>query len=437
VHLFERECSIQRRHQKIVEESPSLALTPDLRAQMGEAAVAVGRAIGYTNAGTVEFILAPSGEFYFIEVNTRLQVEHPVTEMITGLDLVKLQIEIAAGKSLSLAQTDVKSGGHAIEVRLYAEDPDNEFLPSTGIIHDWMPPSGIEGLRIDAGIEAKSEVGIHYDPLLAKVIAHGADRETALRKLAYGMKCLSIQGLKTNRDFLIRLLERPEFREGRYHTGFIAEHLDELAGQTDAALDLACAAAAALYLNEARRARAETLPHIPAGYRNNPYRDPSVKLQIGGETFDVSHRETKADEYVVSCGDEQIQVQVISWEHGSLRLSIDEVQRLFRVTEIDETLYLHSSAGSRTVTRLPRYPQQNAASDHETANASMPGQVLKILVGVGQEVAIGDPLIILEAMKMEQTIRATMAGIVESVLVNMGQVVSPGDVLVEIAANPN
>jgi acetyl-CoA carboxylase biotin carboxylase subunit len=437
IHIFERECSIQRRHQKIVEESPSPALTPDLRGRMGEAAVAVGRAIGYTNAGTVEFILGPSGEFYFIEVNTRLQVEHPVTEMITGLDLVKLQIEIAAGKPLSLNQEDVKAQGHAIEIRLYAEDPDNDFLPSTGIIHDWMPPSGIEGLRIDAGIEAKTAVGIHYDPLLAKVIAHGADREIALRKLAYGLKHLSIQGIQTNRDFLIRLLEHSEFRDGRYHTGFIGEHLDELVAQTDAALDLACAAAAALYLKEDRRARSAILPHISAAYRNNPYRDPSVKLQIGAETFDVSYREIQADAYVVSCGDKQVQVQVVSWEHGGLRLSIDGVLRLFRVTEIDETLYLHSSAGSRTVTRLPRYPQQNAASDHETANASMPGQVLKILVGVGQEVRIGDPLIILEAMKMEQTIRATMAGLVESVLVKMGQVVSPGDVLVEIAANPN
>ena len=434
IHLFERECSIQRRHQKVIEESPSPALTPDLRSRMGEAAVAVGRAIGYTNAGTVEFILATSGEFYFIEVNTRLQVEHPVTEMITGLDLVKLQIEIAAGKPLSLTQEDVKSKGHAIEVRLYAEDPDNDFLPSTGVIHDWNPPEAIEGLRTDAGIEAKTEIGIHYDPLLAKIIAHAADREAAMRKLSYGMKSLSVQGIKTNRDFLIRLLEHTGFREGRFDTGFIAEHLEKLVALTDSDLDVACAAAAALYLREARRGEAEVLPNIPAGYRNNPYRDPSVKLRIGGNTIDVSYRGAGDSTYAVSCGARQIQVQVISWEPRALRLSIDGIQRLFRVTEAEETLYLHSSAGSRTVTRLPRYPQQTAASDHETANASMPGQVLKILVSVGQEVAIGDPLVILEAMKMEQTIRAAMEGVVESVLVKMGQVVSPGDVLVEIAA---
>jgi acetyl/propionyl-CoA carboxylase alpha subunit len=292
----------------------------------------------------------------------------------------------------------------------------------------------MDGLRIDAGIEAKTEIGIHYDPLLAKVIAHAADRETALRRLTYGMKTLSVQGIQTNRDFLIRLLQHTEFREGRYHTGFVTGRLGELIAQEDPALDLACAAAAALYLQESRRARAEILPHIPAGYRNNPYRDPLVKLQIGANTFDVSYRGTGDDTYAVSCGGERLQVQVVSSEPGGLRLMVGCVQRLFQVTEADETLYLHSSAGSRRVTRLPRYPQQNAASDHETASASMPGQVLKILVNVGHEVAIGDPLIILEAMKMEQTIRAAMAGVVEAVLVKMGQVVSPGDVLVEIAA---
>src|SRR5262249_52659727 len=187
IHLFERECSIQRRHQKIIEESPSPALKPPLRQRMCEAALEAGRAIGYTNAGTVEFILAPSGEFYFIEVNTRLQVEHPVTEMTTGLDLVKLQIEIAEGRPLSVAQEDINQTGHAIEARLYAEDPANNFRPATGAIYQWDSPA-IEGVRIDSGVEAKTEVGIHYDPLLAKLIAHGADRASALRELAYALK---------------------------------------------------------------------------------------------------------------------------------------------------------------------------------------------------------------------------------------------------------
>ena len=228
IHLFERECSIQRRHQKIIEESPSPDLTPELRNRVCEAAVAAGRAIGYTNAGTVEFILAPSGEFYFIEVNTRLQVEHGVTEMITGLDLVELQIEIAEGRTLSVTQQEIRQRGHAIEARLYAEDPNNGFVPATGTIYEWDEPQRIQGLRIDTGVERDTEVGIHYDPMIAKLITHGSDRETARRKLVNGLKGLFAPGVLTNREFLIRVLEHQEFASGSYHTGFVDEHLDEL-----------------------------------------------------------------------------------------------------------------------------------------------------------------------------------------------------------------
>src|SRR5215470_11330225 len=186
IHLFERECSIQRRHQKIIEESPSPAVPPELRRRIAEAALALGRKIGYTNAGTVEFLLAPSGEFYFIEVNTRIQVEHPVTEMITGLDLIRLQIEIAQGAALP--PQPASASGHAIEARLYAEDPANSFLPATGALHVWQPPEEIAGVRLDSGVEEGTEIGVHYDPLLAKIIAHGPDRETAIRKLVYALK---------------------------------------------------------------------------------------------------------------------------------------------------------------------------------------------------------------------------------------------------------
>jgi 3-methylcrotonyl-CoA carboxylase alpha subunit/geranyl-CoA carboxylase alpha subunit len=434
IHLFERECSIQRRHQKIIEESPSPALTPDLRSRIGDAAIAVGRAIGYTNAGTVEFILAPSEEFHFIEVNTRLQVEHPVTEMVTGLDLVRLQIEIAEGKPLHFAQEDIGQMGHAIEARLYAEDPDNDFLPSTGVIQDWSPSHAVEGLQIDAGIESKTEIGIYYDPLLAKLIAHGVDRDTALRKLVYALRSLNVSGIQTNREFLIRLIENDEFHEGRFHTGFIDEHLYELIAHKDPEVDFACAVAAVLYRQEKRRTASEILSHIPAGYRNNPYRDPSVKLRLGGDLLDVSHRFIREGEYKVSCGERQAQVQVVSFVPDCIRLSIDGVQTSFLVNEAGEELFVHSPSGSRTLTRSPRYPRRHSASEHEAAHAPMPGQVLRILVSTGQQVAIGDPMIILEAMKMEQTIRAAMDGVVESVLVERGQVVSPGDLLVEIAA---
>ncbi|MGH9836886.1 MAG: acetyl/propionyl/methylcrotonyl-CoA carboxylase subunit alpha [Blastocatellia bacterium] len=434
VHLFERDCSVQRRHQKIIEESPSPAVNDELRRRMGEAAVAVGRAIGYTNAGTVEFILAPSGEFYFIEVNTRLQVEHPVTEMITGLDLVKLQIEIAEGKPLPFTQSDLGTRGHAIEARLYAEDPANNFLPSIGKLHDWCLPDSIEGLRIDAGVEQGMEIGIHYDPLLAKLIVHGEDRDAAIRKLVYALRQSSIQGLQTNRDFLIRLLEHQEFKQGRAHTGFIAAHPDELSSGDDSQLNQASLVAAALYLQKQWQTSNGLLSELPPGYRNNPYRDPSVKLQIGEEQVEVSWRHVAGDRCEVKVFGSSVVAQVLCCAPGRLQIALDDIQRTFRIIEVNDELFVHSSLGSRVVKRLPRHPIHHVASDEGSANSPMPGQVLKVLVEAGQKVAAGDPLIILEAMKMEHTMRAAVEGVVEAILVKQGEVVAPGQMLIQIAA---
>jgi acetyl-CoA carboxylase biotin carboxylase subunit len=434
IHLFERECSIQRRHQKIIEESPSPAVSHELRNRICEAAVAAALAIGYTNAGTVEFILAPSGEFYFIEVNTRLQVEHPVTEMITGLDLVKFQIEIAEGKSLSIGQEDIKQTGHAIEARLYAEDPNNRFLPATGTLHEWEAPQSIDGLRIDAGVATGTEVGIHYDPMLAKMIAHAPNRETARRKLAYGLKNVFALGVQTNREFLIAALEHPDFASGSYHTGFVDEHLDELITQENDAEDVIAASVVALYLKKRQQAEALILPGVPPSYRNNPFRDPSMKLQAGAGVLDVSWRPVEEETFAVSCRDWQANVQLVSFERGSIRVSIDGIQRMFRIAEAGDQFFVQSHSSSRVVMRPVRYPRTHAASEHESAFAPMPGLVLRILVEVGQEISAGDPLVILEAMKMEQTLRASTEGVVEAVLVKQGDVVAPGDTLVEIAA---
>jgi acetyl-CoA carboxylase biotin carboxylase subunit len=433
IHLFERECSVQRRHQKIIEESPSPALNSELRQQICDAAVAAGRAIGYINAGTVEFILAPSGEFYFIEVNTRLQVEHPITEITTGLDLVKLQIEIAAGIPLTLAQEDIKQTGHAIEARFYAEDPSNNFLPATGTLDEWHVPS-IEGLRIDTGVDRGTEVGIHYDPLLAKMIAHALDRESARRKLAYGLRELFAPGVQTNREFLLRVLEHREFASGDYHTGFIEQHLDELIKQENEAENFIAASVVALYLMKRRQVEATILPHVPPSYRNNPFRDPSVKLQIAGGVFDISWRANGQQTFAVECRDWQAGVQLVSFERGFIRISIDGVQRMFRIAEAGDQFFVQSNLSSRVVTRPERYPRTHSASEHESAFAPMPGQVLRILVEVGQQISSGDPLVILEAMKMEQTLRAATDGVVEAVLVKQGDVVAPGDTLVKIAA---
>jgi acetyl-CoA carboxylase biotin carboxylase subunit len=435
IHLFERDCSLQRRHQKIIEESPSPAVSEELRRLMGETAIQAARAIGYTNAGTVEFILAPSGEFYFIEVNTRLQVEHPVTEMIMGVDLVKLQIEIAEGKPLTLAQDELGRSGHAIETRLYAEDPRHGFLPSTGKILDWHVPEAIAGLRLDTGVETGTEIGIYYDPLLAKLIAHGEDRDAALRKLSYALRALSIQGLQTNREFLIRLLEHESFIRGLAHTGFIAEHFDELVTGDDRQTVEASLIAVALYLLRQWQKSNDLLSELPPSYRNNPFRLPSVKLLSGDEEVEVTWRHLAGNDYEFKVYDSSIQVRLLSSAPDNFRLSLEGVQRTFRIVELDDQFYVHTLLGSSVIKRSPRHPVCQSASEEGSAHSPMPGQVLKILVEMGQKISTGDPLLILEAMKMEHTMRAATGGVIVAILVSQGEVVRPGQMLVHIASS--
>ncbi|MGH9637631.1 MAG: acetyl-CoA carboxylase biotin carboxylase subunit, partial [Candidatus Angelobacter sp.] len=275
MHLFERDCSIQRRHQKIIEESPSPAVTPEIRSRMTDAALALARKVGYTNAGTMEFLLAPSGDFYFIEVNTRIQVEHPVTEMVTELDLIRLQIEIAQGGKLPTKQPTQK--GRAIEARLYAEDPANDFLPSTGTLHVWRPPETSTGLRIDSGVEEGTEIGVYYDPLLAKVIAHAEDRDSAIRKLAHALRNFAAQGVQTNREFLIAVLESEEFKGGRAHTGFQLP----VSAKADEQLDRAFCSVVRIHIERTEHARRTILPSIPPSFRNNPTAAPTMKFAVG------------------------------------------------------------------------------------------------------------------------------------------------------------
>ena len=406
MHLFERDCSVQRRHQKLIEETPSPALNDDLRRRMGDAAVAIGRAMAYSNAGTVEFLVAPSGEFFFIEVNTRIQVEHPVTELVTGLDLVRLQIDVAEGKRLPKSPQSI---GHAIEARLYAEDPANGFLPSTGTIHRWRAPSGV---RVDTAINDGVDIGIHYDPMIAKIIAYGMDRETARRKLLYALRSTCALGVKTNREYLMQILESAEFRDGRAHTAFLPAPPQP---EPDHHI-----AAAVAYIEATRQ-----LPF--PNYRNNPYRDPTMKLRVNGKDL------------VVPCGarTQACRVHTRGNAPGEIILEIDGITRTFEIAEAGNHLFVHSPDADIAIERLPRHPRPAAASRHETANSPMPGQVLRILVAEGQRVKMGDSLVVLEAMKMEQTIRTTINGRVQSILVQAGQVVAPGQMLVEIGAEEN
>jgi propionyl-CoA carboxylase alpha chain len=263
VSLFERECSIQRRYQKIVEESPSPAVDPALRAELGAAAVAAGKAIGYTGAGTVEFVMAQDGTFFFLEVNTRLQVEHPVTELVTGLDLVALQLQVAEGAPLPAEVLDARIDGHAIEVRLYAEDVPAGFLPATGTLHRFRIPA-LPGVRVDTGVEDGSVVSPHYDPMLAKVIAHGRTREAAARTLARALRQAEIHGVTTNRDLLVDILREAEFLAGRTDTGYLTRHPP----RADGTVATVHAVAAAVARQAENRERARVLGGLPSGWRN-------------------------------------------------------------------------------------------------------------------------------------------------------------------------
>ena len=406
IHLFERDCSIQRRHQKIIEESPSPGLSNELRQRMGEAAVAIGRAIGYTNAGTVEFLLAPSGEFFFIEVNTRIQVEYPVTELVTGLDLIRLQIEIAEGKPLALSP---RSMGHAIEARLYTEDPANNFVPSTGTVHVWRPPQHV---RVDTAVEESAQIGIHYDPLLAKIVSYGDDRDIALRKLLHALRSTCILGLQTNREYLIQLLESDEFREGCATTAFLPVPNPHV-------VDRGCIAAAVLYLTRS------PLKGVPAYYRNNPYRSPGIKLRVYNRDLTVDVAQTFAS------------VSVLNRSGDQITLTTDGITRTYEIKQAGDEILVYSPTTSLAIGRLPRHPRAPSAIQRESANSPMPGQVLRVLVQEGQHVKTGDSLVVLEAMKMEQTIRTSIDGVVKSILVVTGQVVAPGQMLVQIGAQEN
>jgi acetyl-CoA carboxylase biotin carboxylase subunit len=268
IHVFERECSIQRRHQKIIEETPSPAVTAQLRARMGDAAVAAARAAKYVNAGTVEFIVDPEGRFYFLEMNTRLQVEHPVTEMTTGIDLVREQVRIAAGESLSITQGDLRQTGHAIECRIYAEVPEENFRPDTGVVTVYKPPSG-PGVRLDSGIEEGSHVGFHYDPMLAKLVVWAGSRDAAIERMRRALSAFVLLGVRNNIDFLHRVISNDEFRAGKIDTGFLSRHAELLAPPTD---DVPAAALIAASLAPAKTTRAENQEHFTDVWTSGPWR---------------------------------------------------------------------------------------------------------------------------------------------------------------------
>jgi geranyl-CoA carboxylase alpha subunit len=403
IHLGERDCSVQRRHQKVIEEAPSPAVTADLRNRMGAAAVAAARTIGYRGAGTVEFLLAADGAFYFLEMNTRLQVEHPVTEAITGQDLVAWQLKVAAGEKLPLTQEQVKFSGHAIEVRLYAEDAYAGFLPQTGRIDVWRPATG-PGIRVDHGMKDGLLISPFYDPMIAKVIAHGANREEARTRLVQALRDTIVLGPVTNRHFLIRLLEHLEFAAGKATTAFIGKHF---AGDTLKSPDVTdhhWALAAALLW----RRSAERYPAPLRGWRNsNPEATP-IRLAVG-----PVERMLHVSPQDVATIDDRVPFHIDG----------DDI-----VVDLDALTVRFSD-------RTYAPPATAAAGSDGKLRAPMDGRIVAIKVAAGDSVTRGQTLIVLEAMKIQHQLKAALDAKIESVAVKEGQQVSNRTILVTMAAD--
>jgi 3-methylcrotonyl-CoA carboxylase alpha subunit len=423
VHLWERECSIQRRHQKVIEEAPSPVFVgndaQEQRETLCKHAVRAAEAVDYEGAGTVEFVMDANGQAYFLEMNTRLQVEHPVTECITGLDLVELQLRVAAGEPLGVDQAQIHGTGWAVEARLYAEDPDNNYLPSIGRLHVWdLEPS--EGVRVDAGVESGSDVSIHYDPMLAKVIAMGPTRHVAVQRLDAALSRLVALGVTTNRDHLIRILRHPDFVAGNLHTRFLDDHADALAP----AESWISEALAAVVVHDFMARSESALPGLRTNWRNNRWRLPERAFQVGDDTHTVSWQ-VEDDSFVV----DGLPIHVLQCT-SPMKIEIDGRVGSYTVITDGTTRWVRTPGGEVRVECLPDFVVPGSDDAGGGCSAPMPGKVIQVLVKVGDTVESGDPLVVLEAMKMEQTMRAPHPGTIVEVRVQPDDQVEAGAVLV-------
>ena len=433
IHLGERDCSIQRRHQKVIEEAPAPFVSTELRSQMGEAAVAAARAIDYVGAGTVEFLLDPSGKFYFLEMNTRLQVEHAVTEAITGLDLVAWQLRIAAGERLPLEQHQVGLSGHAIEARLYAEDPENNFLPQSGTLIDWRPAIG-EGVRVDHGLMPGGVISSFYDPMLAKVIAHGATREEARRRLIVALEDTVALGLITNRSLLLAVLRHPAFTAGEATTAFIDQYVRPGSEATQASPpDAGTLALAAVLLFEARAPVAAAAPSAARHWSSTGVANWPLRLSLGDAHHAVSVMAARADGYVVALGSETVEVAMIERDDGAVRFVAFGVQQSARFAIHDDTLYLDVDGqifALRDTTLAAGTSCRRAGSSRLLA--PMNGVIVSVLAKPDDPVVRGQCIVVLEAMKMQHEILAERDGTVGKILVKPGDQVATRQLLAEL-----
>ncbi|MBB1519481.1 geranyl-CoA carboxylase subunit apha [Aquipseudomonas guryensis] len=436
VYLGERDCSVQRRHQKVVEEAPCPVMTPALRQAMGEAAVKAAASVNYVGAGTVEFLLDQSGEFFFLEMNTRLQVEHPVTELITGQDLVAWQIHAAEGQPLPLKQDEIRLTGHAMEVRLYAEDSAHNFLPQTGAVLRWEPAL-LYGIRIDHGLVEGQAVTPFYDPMLAKVIAYGATRDEARRKLARAVEDCVLLGVNGNQRFLANLLKHPEFAAGNATTAFIGEHFADdpsLTPQAPAAAELATAAAL-LYQGSANaRAHQGGL----AGWRNAGGAPWHFVLKQGEQkhVVELEVLESGAQPLLrAQVGDSQVELRLLASDGRWATFELDGIRQRRAYHLAGEQVWLYGHAGNLELTDVTHEPAggQNAASSG-TVKAPMDGAIVEVLVTEGERVSKGQLLVVLEAMKMEHPLKAGIDGVIRRVQVSQGDQVKNRQLLVEVEA---
>ena len=438
MHLGERECSAQRRYQKVLEESPSPLLTPELRARMGAAAVQAAHAIDYANAGTVEFIADQRGDFYFMEINTRLQVEHPVTEEVTGLDLVEWQLRVAAGESLPLAQKQLTQTGHAIEVRLYAEDPDAGFLPGSGTLQTLRLPPASKHVRIDSGVIEGDTVTIFYDPMIAKLIVWDEDRPRALARLRDALAQCEIVGPKSNIGFLERLVRHPAVTEGRIDTGYLDRHLEEFLSPTTLDQDLLLAAATTrLLVQEAEARQSAAASHDPG----SPWGIvDGWRLGHGGaRQLAFAHGESRIELVAHGhAGDYRITLDGIDHElngarlrDGLLSVRLDGAMRRFQASADDARVLVHDGRQRLRLNSVEVYRRQHSGADaaEHRIRAPMPGRVVVVQAKPGDAVNAGDVVLVIEAMKMELALKAPRDGVVADIRAEAGEFVEADAVL--------
>ncbi len=433
IHLGERDCSVQRRHQKVIEEAPCPVMTYELRAAMGAAAVSAARAVDYVGAGTVEFLLGEDGSFYFLEMNTRLQVEHPVTEEITGLDLVALQLRVAAGGDLGLTQDDVTFSGHAIEARLYAEDPENDFLPSTGPVLFWRQPQG-DGVRVDAGVAAGGEVSPYYDSMIAKDIAAGANREEARQRLVAALQSSALFGVSTNRDFLIDALEKDSFRAGKATTAFIGEEYGEAGFKNGPDEADFCKAAAIHFELRKRSAAANALGVAPEllNWSSTDALTSVISYQNGEMTLPATVSPAGEDCYAVSADGAALTIKIADMGNETVSLAYNG-RRETVIFHLADEATLNIATGTRqfSVGETVAGDAENIGGDGVVA-APMHGLIVEIFVSENQTVKKGERLAILEAMKMQHEIVADIDGAVASISAQAGTQIGAGERLLEI-----